>query len=181
MRAVSVVLMLLVLIAGCAGKSDQPINTDDQAAAGETVTGETTDAAVESTATSYETLFTPVGNLYLQDGSTVEITDIKRLGNFLIYINGELNGRTPTVMSITRQDDLWNWKVLIFEEDGSLIIRTRANKQLRFTDAHVYLGSADHQEYTFLRRNSINLELEEVSVDKSKVKAIAFNKPEDVE
>lgn len=181
MRTVSVLLLFLVLLAGCAGKSDQSMNAGEHAANGETMTGEPAEGVTESTLAGHETLFTPVGSLFLHDGSTVEITDFERMGKYLIYINGELNGRTPTIISITRQDDLWNWKVLIFEEDGSLVIRTRANKELRFTNANVYLGTAEHDEYSFFRRNSMNLELEEVSVDKSRVKAISFNKPENVE
>ena len=116
----------------------------------------------------------PIGEIHLQDGTAIEIMDLKRFGKYYIYVSGKLNGRSAMVISLTRLDDLRRWTGIAFNDQYTFTLVTKNKKELNFTDGHVYLGSDSTTDYSFIATNSSSYMIEEMSVKKSDVKLILF-------
>lgn len=116
----------------------------------------------------------PVGEIHLQDGTAIEIMDLKRFGKYYIYVSGKLNGRSAMVISLTRLDDLRRWTGIAFQDQYTFTLVTKNKKELNFTDGHVYLGSDSTTDYSFIATNTSSYMIEEMSVKKSDVKLILF-------
>jgi len=130
--------------------------------------GNATDAKAEEVPTG------PIGEMHLADGSIVEIIELQKIGKFYLYLSGKLEGRTTTVLSPTRLADVRNWAGIAFQDQYTLTIVTKSEKQLQFTDAHLYLGSDDPVSYSFVTTDPNTFEQVVTTVKKADVKTIAL-------
>ena len=115
----------------------------------------------------------PVATVQLANGSTMEVLGLKKLGKYYLYISGELNGRTSTVVSYTRFQDVAQWDAFIFKDANNFIITTKEGKELVFMNARLFLGSDSNDTYSFYSFND-NYEQDLVEVKKSDVATIKF-------
>jgi hypothetical protein len=173
--------MLLLILAACAGKEDVPVadaegvQTEEpatQEAAAEEVS-EDEEKPVAGVAKE-EAFLGPIGNVRLKDGSAIEISEFKKLGKYYLYISGKLNGRSSTVISLTRLRDVRRWGVLTFKDPHNFIITTKEGKDLRFLDSRIYMGSKSHDSYSFYIVNDF-LEKELIEIKKADVDSININ------
>ncbi len=116
----------------------------------------------------------PVGTMIMRDGSTYEITELIKLDKYLIYIVGKLNGRSSTVISLTRLSDLQLWGSIQFKDPKAFTIVSRNKKELFFSDARLYLGSDSATTYTFISTNPNNFQPVTIEVQKKNVQAITI-------
>lgn len=116
----------------------------------------------------------PVGTLQLGNGDTVEIAELIKLDNYYIYITGKLNGRSSTVISLTRFRDLQRWEAFIFKDPNNFTITTKEGKSLDFAGANLYLGSGDGDTYSFYtlddRYNKVLYEVKKSDVASIQIK-----------
>lgn len=191
MRTVStfiLTLMLLLTLAACGGKEDVPTDpagetatTEEQAAAGDEAAtqDETTDAA--STDNGDVSVVDalpddPIGEVVLQNDRVLELTKLEKIGgHYYMYIKGKLNGRSSTVISFTRVDDIRYWKGISFAGPNNFMIVTGKDKQLKFLDSFIYIGNDTPDTFTFhtLKEGSFSTEI--VTIPKKDVKRITFN------
>jgi len=115
----------------------------------------------------------PVGTMQMADGTEMEITNLLKVQGYYLYVTGKLNGRSSSVISFTRFQDMKRWKAFIFKDQNNFIITTKAGKELVFMDARLYLGTDSGDEYVFTTLK--DYEEVEVSVRKSDVATITFN------
>ena len=152
MRTILIAIMLVLTLAACGTKDDSVEQPMPEATAEQPATpAQPTDSEVpKSTYTvKDEVPVGPVGVLQLADGSSIEITELIKLGEYYLYLTGKLNGRTSTVVSFTRFRDLKRWEAFIFKDAHNFIITTKAGKELIFMDARLYLGSDSADTYSF--------------------------------
>ncbi|MEF2230339.1 MAG: hypothetical protein V3571_05375 [Pseudodesulfovibrio sp.] len=116
----------------------------------------------------------PIGELHMADGAIHEILALQKFGKFYFYLSGKLDGRTTTVLSPTRLEDVKRWAGIAFQDQNTLTIVTKGQKQLLFTDAHLYLGSDDPDSYSFMTTDPNTYEDVLLSVKKADVKTIAI-------
>ena len=178
MRTILLTLMLLLTLAACAGKEEVPV---DGAAADAAQTEEATAEAASDEedkpvagVAKEEISAGPVGNVRLKDGSVIEISEFKKLGKYYLYISGKLNGRSSTVISLTRLRDVQRWAMFEFKDPYNFIITTKHGKSLRFLDSRIYIGSKSHDSYSFYITNSL-FEKELIKVKKTDVESISIN------
>lgn len=180
MRTTLFLLILLLAIAGCAGKgagtNPDAANATDAAEASSPAEGV---GEAEDTSIIDSVQLEPVGEMQLADGRVLEITDTIKIDKYYIYISGKLNGRSSTVMSLTRLDDLQRWKSIVFQDPHTFTIITRDDTQLRFTDARVFMGADSHDEYAFISTRLGSFQTEQATVLKRDVKAITIYQPQE--
>jgi len=116
----------------------------------------------------------PIGEMHLADGSIIEILALQKIGKFYLYLSGKLEGRTTTVLSPTRLADIRNWAGIAFQDQYTLTVVTKGEKQMQFTDAHLYLGSDDPVSYSFITTDPDTFEEVVRTVRKADVKTIAI-------
>jgi hypothetical protein len=114
----------------------------------------------------------PFGEIRLKDGTVKEVLNLKRFGKYYIYISGKLNGRSPMVVSLTRLSDLRRWTGIAFKDANTFTVVTKTEKELNFTDGHVYLGSDSTTDYTFFSTDPSSYMEKEMSVKKSDVQLL---------
>ncbi len=164
MRTILLTLMLLFAFAACAQAQDDP--AQEAAAEG---------GPAEGNEAKDEELVGPVGNIRLKDGSAIEITKLKKIGKYFIYISGKLNGKTSTIISFTRMRDIKRWESITFKDQYNFIISTKEGKKHRFLNSFVFLGSDSHDTYSFYGTNENSLETKLIEVKKSDVALIVIN------
>ncbi|QGY39459.1 hypothetical protein GM415_04760 [Pseudodesulfovibrio cashew] len=176
MRTVFSLLLILLLLAACAGKEDVPADP-----AAENATAESGEAAPDSAADANAIVenitIGPVGDLQLADGNAMEITKLNKIGKYYIYISGKLNGRSSTVVSLTRLDDLQHWKKIIFQDQHTFTIVNSEDRELHFSDSRVYLGSDSADTYSFITTPAGSFQEEPATVKKKDVKVINIYQP----
>lgn len=194
MRTIFLTILLLLTLTACAGKEDAPIDgtTADTPAAEEAATEDTpaddqpaaeapaAEAPAEDENVSVideNLLIGPVGDIRMANGSVLELTSLDKIGKYYIYISGKLNGRSSTVISFTRLDDLARWKSITFQDPHNFTITTRGDQQLNFMDSRVYIGSDSHETYTFQTTPESSYQAEQITVKKQDVKVINFTQP----
>lgn len=174
-------LLLALLLAGCSGKDVTPEELADEAAAEEAM--EAKDGVTDETASSSEAsddvgldietlVVDPVGTIRLKDGTTHELTKLKTIGKYYIYIVGKLGGRSSTVISLTRLRDLRRWKTIVFKDPHTFTITSQNDKELVFTDAYLFIGSDSATTYSFISANPMTFEDEDLEVKKLDVVGI---------
>ncbi|WP_319582705.1 hypothetical protein [uncultured Pseudodesulfovibrio sp.] len=156
--SLTLALLLTMSLAACSAKDEtaqQPV-PDEPAAAAEAATpaepvAEKADSSPASTHSIQEVIPEgPVGRVQLKDGSTIKIEALQKLGNdYWIYVSGKLNGRSSTVVSLTRFNDLMNWPSIAFKDPHTFTITNRNGKEWVFEDANLYLGDGKADSYTF--------------------------------
>lgn len=193
MRTIVFVLMLMFTLTACAGKGDMTPEEAARIEAAETEGAAASDAAQdeaaadtgEGAAASPEATLDddfsldPIGEVKMMDGSTFPISKMERIGKYYIYISGKLNGRSSTVISLTRMNDLRKWLGFTFTDPKTFSIVTQAEKQLSFADSRVYIGSGSHDSYTFWTVNPNNFQEEKITVKKKDVHMIVFKPVDD--
>jgi hypothetical protein len=117
----------------------------------------------------------PLGSITLRDGTVYEIMDFVKLGKYYIYISGKLNGRSSTVVSLTRLSDLQDWAAINFKDQYTFTLVDKRKKELFFAESRVYLGTDSPTTYTFVTVNPSNFQAETVVVNKKDVKSIVIN------
>lgn len=117
----------------------------------------------------------PLGAVTLRNGTVYEIMDFKKLGKYFIYIAGKLNGRSSTIISLTRLTDLQNWSAISFKDPRTFTIVDRNKKELFFAESRLYLGTDSPTTYSFIRVNPNNFQPEVIEVNKKDVKSIVIN------
>ena len=184
MRTISTIiltLMLLLTLAACGGKEDVPTDpagetaTTEQAADGEETATENTDVSIVDALPD-----DPVGEIVLKDDRVLELSKLEKIGkHFYLYINGKLNGRSSTVISFTRLDDLQHWKGISFADKNNFMVVTGQDKQLKFLESSIYIGNDSPDTFTFhtLKEGTYSTEL--VTIQKNDVKRISFNQKKD--
>lgn len=115
-----------------------------------------------------------IGTLQLANGNNLEIIGLTKLGGYYVYITGELNGRTSTVISLTRFQDMKQWDAIIFKDENTFVITTKTGKEFVFMNARLFLGSDSNHTYGFYTFND-NYETVFVEVKKSDVATIKFH------
>jgi hypothetical protein len=116
----------------------------------------------------------PIGTLTMRDGTAYEISELQKIGKYLIYISGKLNGRSSTVISLTRLSDLQHWTSIVFKDPYTFSIMNRNKKELFFSSSRLYLGSDSPTTFTFTSVNPTNYQPETVVVNKKDVKSITI-------
>jgi len=177
MRTILLTLMLLVILAGCGGKEDVPTDpAGENATVAEPAAGDgETVAATENATADEEEYSGPVGAVQLKDGTVYELTEFQRLGKYYFYISGKLNGRSSTVISLTRLNDVRKWSQFSFKDPYNFIVNTLNGKELRFLDSRIYIGSDSPDSFTFY--TTIGLDKKLIDVRKADVSSITINPP----
>jgi len=184
MRTIIIALMLVLTLAACGTKDDSvesPMPDADTAEQAATPAQEQTpvqpsdDQGPKSTNTLKDEIPAgPVGTLQLANGSTMEITELIKLGKYYLYMSGKLNGRSSTVVSFTRFSDFKHFEAFIFKDQHNFIVTTKKGKELIFMDARIYMGSDSADTYSFYSVDE-NLDKKLVTVKKSDVATIKIN------
>lgn len=117
----------------------------------------------------------PLGSLTLRNGTVYEIMDFKKLHNYFIYIAGKLNGRSSTIISLTRLSDLQEWSSISFKDPHTFTIMDKKKKELFFAESRLYLGTDSPTTFTFITVNPNSFQPEVVEVNKKDVKSIVIN------
>lgn len=184
MRTILIIMMLVLTLAlaACGSKDEAVEDPMADAAAAEQVTPEAEEIeAIENEKPEgpirperVDILpVGPVGTMQLADGTELEITNLLKVQGYYLYVVGKLNGRSSSVISFTRFQDVKRWKAFIFKDQSNFIITTKAGKELIFMDARLYLGTDSGDEYVFTTLR--DYEEVEVSIRKSDVATITFN------
>lgn len=158
MRIIAILSLLLLLVTGCGSKNTEP--------------AEAPATAASATETESVKPALPVGTVVFADGSTLELTSFLQGDPILLRITGKLSGRTPTLIQMTRVDDLRSWRGITFESPDTFSVSYRNNKEFRFTDATLTIGG-EGDVITFMNKE-VGEELKEVSVPKANIKLISF-------
>ncbi len=178
MRTIFLTLAFLIAIAVPCLAEDTPEEAVSVAESVETETVEiqTPDGTVEETETEVvEEIVTdpdfmvgPFGSLMLMDGTTYEIAELEKISKYYVYITGKLNGRSSTVISLTRLKDLRHWNQIGFHDPSNFKIFTNEGKELIFTDARIYFGSPSSDSFTFIINNPMSYQEEPMEFKKVK-------------
>ena len=176
MRTLFIALLIALTLAACSAKD----TTTEEPVAETAAVAETTPPAEAAQGPTSTLTITdvvpdgPVGTVQLTNGSTVELTRLIKLGNYYLYITGKLNGRSSTVISLTRFSDIQRWESFVFKDPNTFTITTKTGKELAFTDARLYLGNGESKTYTFMtiddRYNTV-----ETTIPKAEVAIIKLN------
>lgn len=117
----------------------------------------------------------PLAAVRLRDGTQYEIIQFEKLGKYYLYITGKLNGRSSTVICLTRFQDLQKWDSITFQDQYNFTIATRNEKSLRFLNSRMYMGSSSHDTFTFYVPNG--MDNQRIEVKKRDVEAIMIAPP----
>ena len=183
MRTIMIALLLALALTGCGFTDDSPEEPTAPAVAGEAgdeaQTPEAAEAQPDGPARSTNEVKDivptgPLATVQMANGSTLELVGMIKLGGYYLYIDGDLNGRTSTVISYTRYQDVAKWEAFIFKDANNFIITTKEGKELIFMNARLFLGSDSNDTYSFYAYND-NYETVPVTVKKSDVATIKFH------
>ena len=149
MRNLLLALMLVLTLVACSAKDEgvqQPVPDAPQAdvadtAPAEAPPAEASNGPVSTHAIKDEVPAGPVGTVQLTNGNTMELTELIKLGDYYLYISGKLNGRSSTVVSLTRFRDLQKWSSIVFKDPSTFVITNKKGKEWSFEDASLYLGT----------------------------------------
>jgi predicted small lipoprotein YifL len=174
--ALTLALTLAMSLAACSAKDEaaqQPV-ADQAAAAPEAPAAEAADPAASTHKIKEEIPAGPVGQVQLKDGTVLKIEALEKLGgDYWIYVTGKLNGRSSTVVSLTRFRDLMNWPSITFKDPHTFTITNKHGKEWVFQDANLYLGEGKAENYAFYVLDD-RLDKVLTQVPKSEVINIAF-------
>lgn len=181
MRTIFITLLLALSLTACGFFDDNVEEPAKPAVAGETTEQEAAapaaarpDGTIASTNTVKD--IPPdglVGTVQMANGSTLHIVDLVKLGNYYLYLSGELNGRTSTVISFTRFQDLKRWDAFIFKDQSNFVIITKEGKEMVFMNSRLFIGSDSNDTYAFYTFNDYS-EKVLIEVKKSDVASIKF-------
>lgn len=176
MRNILLALMLVLTLAACSAKDEgaqQPVPDAPPTAAAEPAPAEANDGPASTRAIKDVIPEGPVGTVQLTNGNTMELTGLIKLGNYYVYISGKLNGRSSTVVSLTRFRDLQNWASIIFKDPRTFLITTKKGKEWSFEDAALYLGTDKPGVYAF---QTLNTRYDKITAEipKDEVAVITF-------
>lgn len=181
MRNLLLVLMLALTLVACSAKDDsvqQPVPDAPQAEASEGTPAEPPAGEASSGPTSTHTVRDttpegPVGTVQLTNGNTMELTELIKLGDYYLYISGRLNGRSSTVVSLTRYRDLQKWDSIVFKDPRTFVITSKKGKEWAFEDSTLYLGTDKPGLYAF---QTLNTRYDKVTVEipKDQIAIITF-------
>jgi hypothetical protein len=149
---------------------DEPEMTGEQAREEAETLGPSGDVSVINDDLRLE----PIGTVIMRDGTAYEIAELIKLDKYFIYIVGKLNGRSSTVISLTRLSDLQLWDSIQFKDPRTFTIVSKNKKELFFADSRLYLGSDSATTYSFISTNPNNFQPVTVEVQKKNVKAITI-------
>ncbi|WP_338668844.1 hypothetical protein [Pseudodesulfovibrio methanolicus] len=173
--ALTLALLLAASLAACSAKDEavqQPV--PDQAAATQEAPAADATTSASTHTIKEEIPDGPVGKVLLKDGTTLKIEALKKLGgDYWIYVSGKLNGRSSTVVSLTRFRDLMNWKSISFKDPHTFTITNAHGKEWVFQDANLYLGDGKSGNYAFYVLDD-RLDKVLTEVPKNEVISIAF-------
>ncbi|MGE4421425.1 MAG: hypothetical protein AB7D39_03945 [Pseudodesulfovibrio sp.] len=150
--ALTLALLLAASLAACSAKDEaalQPV-PDEAAASQEAPAADAAKTPASTHTIKEEIPAGPVGKVQLKDGTTIQIEALEKLGgDYWIYVTGKLNGRSSTVVSLTRFRDLMNWRSISFKDPHTFTITTSHGKEWVFEDANLYLGDGKSNNYAF--------------------------------
>ncbi|MBG0791637.1 MAG: hypothetical protein H0S80_14190 [Desulfovibrionaceae bacterium] len=185
MRTTLIALLLALALTGCGFADDSPEEPTTPAVAGE-ADGAPADAATQeadgseeegAAASTNEVMDIvpdgPLATVQLANGSTLEILGLEKLGKYYLYLHGDLNGRSSTIISYTRFQDMARWDAIIFKDENNFIVTTKQGKEMIFMNARLFLGSDSNDTYAFYSFND-DYEKVLVEVQKSAVASIKF-------
>jgi hypothetical protein len=151
--ALTLALLLALSLAACSAKDEtaqQPIADADAAAEATAPEAEAAKTPTSTHSIQEEIPNGPVGQVQLKDGTTLKIEALQKLGDdYWIYVSGKLNGRSSTVVSLTRFRDLMSWPSIVFKDPHTFTITNRRGKEWVFEDANLYLGDGEAANYSF--------------------------------
>jgi len=164
MRTIAIISLLMLFLTGCAASDPKMEELTAPQPAAEAIEESIVQEAVD-----------PVGTIVLKDGTAIELTSFKPMGIYYIHITGKLNGRSSTLIQLTRVDDMRNgWRGISFETPDTFTIRTQNNKEFKFTDARIFIGGDSEDSFSFMSTRIGSTEPEEMTVPKSEVNLIVF-------
>lgn len=191
MRTIVFLMLLLITLTACAAKEEMTPEEAAQIEAAEAEgadAGEAAQADAAADADSEEALpeatldenlqLDPIGEMKLINGKTYNIFRLEPLDKYYIYIVGKLNGRSSTVISLTRIRDLRRWAGISFKDPSSFVIVTQGEKELSFTDSRMYIGSSSNETFSFWTMEEDYSE-SLIEVNKKDVSMIAFKPVEE--
>lgn len=158
LTSLTLALILALALPGCSFFDDSPEEPVEPAVAGETDNGAAAPAAEESRPAGERSSANevhdevpegPLATVQMADGSTIDIQGFKKLGQYYLYVAGDLNGRTSSVISYTRYQDVAKWDAFIFKDANNFVITTKEGKELVFMNARLFLGSDSNATYAF--------------------------------
>lgn len=173
MRTIFLTLLIALCLTACGGKNTAP-DADNATAQNATV------AEGEGLGDLMLNIqLEPIGVFILKDGTTIPVLEFEKIGKYYIYIDGKLDGRASTVISLTRQDDMIHWAGIAFHDPTNFLIVTRKEKQLEFSDARIFIGSDSYETFRFITSGE-NYTSKPIEVKKEDVATIklTFKKPE---
>ena len=177
MRTKFFILLMIMALAACGGKSTDPT---DQAAANATAEA-TVPAEDQGLGDSVLAIqFEPIGEVALTDGTIIPIVEFKQISKYYIYITGKLNGRASTVISLTRLDDMMRWAGIAFKDPNNFVIITRDQKQRHFTDSRIFIGTDSHENFSFITSGD-NYTTQSIDVKKADISTIKFMRAKEEE
>lgn len=176
MRNILLVLTLVLTLAACSAKDEavqQPVPDATPTEAAEPAPAEANGGPASTLAIKDVIPEGPVGTVQLTNGSTMELTELIKLGNYYVYISGKLNGRSSTVVSLTRFRDLQKWGSIVFKDPRTFVITTKKGKEWSFEDAALYLGTDKPDVYAF---QTLNTRYDKITAEipKNEVAVITF-------
>jgi uncharacterized lipoprotein len=177
--SLTLALLLAMSLAACSAKDETaqkpvPDEAAAQSAASEPATSEPAGTPSSTHTIQEEIPDGPIGQVQLRDGTTIKIEALQKLGDdYWIYVSGKLNGRSSTVVSLTRFNDLMNWPSIVFRDPHSFTITNRNGREWTFEDANLYLGEGKAGTYAFYVLND-RYDKVLTEVPKSDVVTIAF-------
>ncbi|WFS62621.1 hypothetical protein LF599_00245 [Pseudodesulfovibrio thermohalotolerans] len=174
MRTLLLALMLALALTACSSKDEAAqLPVPDEAPAARESAAPSNGQPVSSLAITETIPEGPIGQIQLTNGSTLVIDGLEKLGNYWIYISGKLNGRSSTVISLTRFRDLMSWQSIVFKDPHTFTITNNRGKEWAFEDANLYLGSEQPGTYAFYVLDD-RYERKLTEVKKSEVANISF-------
>ncbi|BCS89061.1 hypothetical protein [Pseudodesulfovibrio sediminis] len=180
MRTIYIVLTLTLILtlAACGGKEVEEPMAETAAVAEPTAPAE--EAAVPAPDNGSTNPISdivpagPAGSVQLKDGTILELTKFNKIGKYYIYISGNLNGRSSTVISLTRFQDVARWKTIMFKGKENFLILSKQGKELAFLNSYLYIGNDSGDTYSFYTTTR-DLKVKLVEVKKDDVASININ------
>ncbi|WP_316898054.1 hypothetical protein [Pseudodesulfovibrio indicus] len=181
MRNLLLALMLVLTLVACSAKDEgvqQPVPEAPPAEAPDTASAEAPPAKASNGPVSTNSVrdVVPegaVGTVQLTNGTTMELTELIKLGDYYLYISGKLNGRSSTVVSLTRFRDLQKWSSIVFKDPRTFVVSNKKGKEWSFEDAALYLGTDKPGMYAFKTLNT-RYDVVPVEIPKNEIAIITF-------
>lgn len=178
MRNVLFILLLMLTLVACSSKK-KAVDAVGTPATEESAQGEAGAPANGDEPVTIGAMENPVGEVRMVDGRTLKLSKLNAMGAYYMYIVGTLNGRSSTIVALTRRDDFYKWKGINFTDPSHFSILTIGNQQLQFSDAEIYIGKESQDTFTFHTLSLNGFETEPITVNKRDVKLILFAPPKE--